>query len=100
MEACTWKWEVTGTGEQEGRRGTKGHRQEVMKGAAQVWRMTHVHFLPNPDSKSKQHLANVAIGFKDLRRLKSSGALSVWDITQLMYPALCSPRAGQLCCQC
>lgn len=40
MEACTWKWEVTGTGEQESRSGTKGHRQEVMKGAAQVWMIT------------------------------------------------------------
>lgn len=39
MEACTWKWEVTGT-EQESRSGTKRHRQEVMEGAAQVWMMT------------------------------------------------------------
>lgn len=44
LMACTWKWKVTGTGRQEGGRGTKGHRQEVVKG----------HFLPNPDYKSKQ----------------------------------------------
>lgn len=64
--ARTWKWEVTGTGGQEGRRGTKGHRREVVKGAAQVWRMSQ---WPLP-SKSclqiqtgLQHVASVTINF-------------------------------------
>ena len=62
-------WLVPGNGRsqgQEGRRGTKGHRREVVKGAAQVWRVTQQ---PLP-SKSRlqiqtelQHVASVTINF-------------------------------------
>jgi len=64
--ARTWKWKVTGTGGWEGRRGTKGHRREAAKGAAQMGRRNQ---WPLP-SKSclqiqteLQHVASVTINF-------------------------------------